>query len=186
MFTPPPQLKSGLFGARGPAAGPKLPGTAVGPKPKGPKGIRIEQRVGIQAPAEVIWQVIADLPAWELWNPVYTKAAGRIGIGETLQMTLALPGQSPQQIRPVVLDWVPNEQLHWRLTLAGGLVRTIRFIEIEALSETGCIVSNGELFQGMLAPTILRRVGRSVHRGFGQMNEALKLRAEAQWQAANG
>ena len=29
-------------------------------------------------------------------------------------MTLALPGQEPQQIRPTVLEWVPNEQLHWR------------------------------------------------------------------------
>jgi hypothetical protein len=182
-FTPPPQLKAGMFGTRGPKAGPQPTGVTPPAKPKGPGGIRIEQRIGIQAPAEVIWEVIYDLDRWHEWNPVYPKAVGTIGLGKTLDLTLALPGQPERQIQPVVLEWVPNEQLHWRLTLMGGLVKTIRYIEIDALSETGCIVNNGELFQGLLAKTALRQVGRAVHRGFAAMNEALKARAEQIWQA---
>ncbi|HVI34531.1 SRPBCC domain-containing protein [Phenylobacterium sp.] len=182
-FTPPPQMKAGMFGSRGPAAGPQLPGAPKPVKPKGPTGIRIEHRIGVQAPAEVIWDVLYDLERWHEWNPLYPRAVGQIRLGETLDMTLALPGQAERQIQPVVLEWVPNEQLHWRLTLMGGLMKSIRFIEIDALSEAGCIVNNGELFQGLLAKSALRQVGRSVHRGFGQMNEALKARAEAAWQA---
>jgi hypothetical protein len=180
-FTPPPPLKAGLFGARGPAAGPQLPGTQLGPKPKGPKGIRIEHRIGIQAPPEAIWAQIHDLRRWEHWNPLYPKAEGDIRIGGRLEMTLAVPGQAPRQIQPVVLDWVPNEQLHWKLSMLGGLMTTLRFIEIEQLTETGCIVNNGELFSGLLAPTVTKRLGRSVYRGFAAMNEALKTRAEAAW-----
>mgnify|MGYP001555638566 FL=1 len=100
-----------------------------------------------------------------------------------LDLTLALPGQAPMEIRPVVLDWVPNEQLHWKLRMVGGLVTTVRYIEIEAVSESGCIVSNGEYIGGLLGGAAVRRVGRSAYRGFLAMNEALKVRAEDLWQA---
>jgi hypothetical protein len=182
-IAPPPQLKAGLF-ARGSGTLKPPKATATGAPPaKAPKGVPIEHRIGIQAPAEVIWGLIYDLKSWEVWNPIYTKAAGDIRIGSTLEMTLELPGQAAQQIKPVVLEWVPNEQLHWRLSLAGGLVKTTRYIEIDQLAEESCIVSNGEYFAGLIGPSVARRLGGSVRRGFMAMNEALKARAEAQWHA---
>jgi hypothetical protein len=176
---PTPQLKAGLFGRGGgmPAASPGKP-AGPAPKPTGPKGLRIEHRIGIQAPAEVIWEVIRDLAAWSEWNPIYPRAAGEIRIGSTLDLVVALPGQPERSLQPVVLDWVPNEQLHWRLSMMGGFVRTIRYLEIEQLAEESCIVSNGEIFGGLMGPSVGRQVGRSVYRGFLAMNEALKDRAE--------
>jgi hypothetical protein len=44
--------------------------------------IKIEHRIGIAAPAEVIWEILADVPGWEAWNPLYTKASGVIRIGD--------------------------------------------------------------------------------------------------------
>jgi hypothetical protein len=177
-----PQLRAGLFG-RSPTL--KAPSTkpAGPPKPKPPPGLRIEHRIGIQAPAEVIWEAVSDLAAWAEWNPLYPRAAGEIRIGSTLSMTLAVPGQKPQEIAPTVLEWVPNEQLHWRLTMMGGLVKTIRFIEIEKLAEESCIVSNGEIFGGLVGPRAAKRMGNAIYRGFREMNEALKGRAEALWAA---
>jgi hypothetical protein len=180
---PPPQLKAGLF-ARGTGM-PKTPKpTSTGaPPPKPPAGLRIEHRVGIQAPAEVIWEVISDLESWSQWNTLYPKASGQIRIGAVLELTLALPGQAEQQIRPTVLEWVPNDQLHWRLTMLGGLVKTTRYFEIESLAEASCIVSNGELFAGLMGPRIGKRMARNIYRAFVSMDEALKARAEALWQA---
>lgn len=176
-MAPAPQLKAGLF-ARNPNAKPK--GAAPdAPKAAGPKGFAIEHRIGVQAPAETIWNIVRDLDRWADWNPTYPKAAGEIRIGATLAMTLALPGQQPRQIAPVVLEWVPNEQLHWKLSLMGGLVKTVRYIEIEQLAEASCIVSNGEIFGGWMGPSVAKSMGRAVHRGFREMNEALKARAEA-------
>ena len=177
-----PQLKAGPFGTRGgPRLGPQPTNTKL-PAPKAPSGLRIEHRIGVQAPAEVIWEVISDLKSWESWNALYPKASGEIHIGSVLDLTLALPGQPPQQIRPTVLEWVPNEQLHWRLTMLGGLVRTIRYFEIESLAAASCIVSNGEILGGLVGPRVGRRMGRNIHRGFTEMNEALKARAEMIWQ----
>jgi hypothetical protein len=80
------------------------------------------------------------------------------------------------------MEWVPNEQLHWKLTMMGGLVRTIRYLEIEALAEASCIVTNGEIFGGFLGPSVGKRMGRSVYRAFSDMDDALKARAELLWE----
>jgi hypothetical protein len=145
------------------------------------RGIKIEHRIGVKAPAETIWAVLADIEGWADWNPLYPKAQGALKIGSVLTLELALPDRKPQIIRPVILDWIPNEQIHWSLKALGGLVRTTRFLEIEKLTETGCIFSNGELFAGPLGPTAVRSLGRTARAGFAAMGEAVKARAEASW-----
>jgi hypothetical protein len=175
-----PQLKTG-FRQSGIRPG-KAPAPA--PAPRGPSGIKIEDRIGVQAPAEVIWEILANLSGWSDWNPLYPKVAGELRIGSRLTLTLALEGEADQEIQPVIVDWVPLDQIHWRLSVGGGLVRTIRYIEIETLTETGCIVSNGEIFSGLLAGMVVKPRRGRIRRGFLAMNEALKTRAEAAWRAA--
>ncbi len=142
---------------------------------------KIEHRLGIQAPAEQIWAVIVDVAGWEAWNPLYPKARGVIRIGAPLTLELALPGSPPRTIQPVVVDWVPNEQIHWKLNAVAGLVRTTRYFEIEVLTETGCVFSNGEVFEGLLGPTLGRRMRPALRSGFAAMGEAVKARVEARW-----
>lgn len=181
-----PELKSQPFG-RGGGMGPKtmsLKTEGKPPPPKAPSGFRVEDRIGINAPAEVIWEIVHDLPRWQDWNPTYTEASGTIRIGQILTLTLALPGQAPQQIQPKVLEWVPNEQLHWELKLLAGAIKTLRYIEIESLAPESCVVDNGELFRGLMGPSLGRRMRGPVRRGFRAMNEALKARAEETWRAA--
>ena len=151
------------------------------PPPKTHAGLRVEARIGIQAPAEVIWDILYDLDRWAEWNPTYPSATGQIRLGEVLSVTLALPGQPPQALKPKVLEWVPNAQLHWELRMMGGLIRTLRYIEIEPLANQACVVDNGEIFGGLMGPSLGNRMGRAVQRGFMAMNEALKARAEAEW-----
>jgi len=146
--------------------------------------VKIEHRIGVQAPPEAIWAVIAEIERWADWNPLYPKAEGKVRIGSPLTLELALPDRKPQTIRPVVIDWIPNEQIHWRLTALAGLVRATRFLEIEKLTETGCIFANGELFAGPLGDLAVRSLGRTIRRGFAAMGEAVKARAEAEWRAS--
>jgi hypothetical protein len=184
-----PDLKATPFQRSGAALGPKtlnLQTEGKPPPPKGPSGLRIEDRIGIQAPAEVIWEVVSDLAKWSEWNPTYPRAEGEIRIGSILSVDLLLPGQSTQELKPRVLDWVPNEQLHWELKLMGGLIKTLRYIEITPLAESGCVVDNGEFFGGLMGPSLGKRMRGPVRRGFLAMNEALKVRAEALWAARQG
>ncbi|HWF00325.1 MAG TPA: SRPBCC domain-containing protein [Caulobacteraceae bacterium] len=151
-----------------------------------PDAVKIEHRIGVRAPAEVIWTVISDIGRWSEWNPLYPKAAGVVRMGAQLDLELAVPGQQPRQIQPVILDWVPNEQIHWRLKMVSGLVSNTRYLEIEALTENGCIFSNGELFGGFLGPSVAKRMGRAIRQGFREMGEAVKARAERDWARQGG
>ena len=156
------------------------------PTLSGPSGLRIEHRIGIQAPAEVIWDILYDVERWAEWNPLYIQAAGQIRIGGQLDLTMVIGDEAPTVIHPVVLEWVPNDQIHWRLKMMGGLISTTRFLEIEVLDTAACIFSNGEIFGGLMGPSVGKRMGRKIYRGFLAMDEALKERAEAVWRSQGG
>ncbi len=141
--------------------------------------VKVEHRIGVQAAPETIWAQVADIAGWTAWNPLYPRASGVLRIGERLTLDVALPGQALRAIRPTVVDWIPNEQVIWRLTMLGGLIKSIRYIEIDQLAETSCILSNGEIFDGLLGPTLVRRLRGPLKAGFTAMGEALKARAEA-------
>jgi len=178
-ISPTPQLKASMFG-RMPVGGPKPKGAGL-PAPSGPRGVRIEHRIGVQTPPEVIWEILHDVDGWSRWNPLYLEASGRIRIGESLNLVVALPGMKPQPVRATVLEWVPNEQLHYRTVGMGGLVKGTRYVEIEQLAAESCIISNGEIMGGLLGPRLAGSLGGRVYKGMRLMNEALKETAEARW-----
>jgi len=140
---------------------------------------KVEHRIGVRASAETIWAVIADVERWPQWCALYPRAVGTIRIGGQLELDVALAGQPTRTIRPVVLDWVPNEQLHWRVKMLGGLVRTTRYFEIEQLVPGSSIFSNGELFGGLIGSQVARRLRGPLRDGFQAMGEAVRDLAEA-------
>ena len=142
-------------------------------------GFKIEHRIGVARPAAQVWAVLSDLSAWKDWNPMYPEISGRLLISAPLSVTEKV-GERSQTYAAVVSEWVPEKQIIWTRRSQAGLLRHVRYIEIEALSETGCIFANGELFDGYFAPLLIskgrRHALRTAHRGFC---EALKARVEA-------
>jgi len=141
----------------------------------------VEHRLGVQAPAEIVWEVVSDFETWHQWNPLYHKAEGQMKIGTTLTLEQHLPGQPATVIAPIVQDWVPYEQLHWRSSRMGGFVTAIRYLEIENMGPQNSTFSNGELFMGLLLRFISREERRQLRAAFTQMGEAVRDRAEAIW-----
>lgn len=148
--------------------------------------VKLEHRIGVQAPAEVIWESLIDVDSWAAWNPLYPRAAGKVRIGNALSLDLALPGHGVQSITPTILDWAPEDHIHWMTRSPMGLVTTIRYLEIEALTDHGCIFTNGEVFEGLLGRTYARRHRRALRAGFALLGEALQARAEAAWRERQG
>ena len=142
---------------------------------------KIEHRIGVGAPPAVVWELLKDLESWPSWNPIYTAVRGRLGYGEEVHLTVQLPDQPPTDTVATIIEWVPDEQIHWTTKGRYGLVRTTRYIEIDKLTEEACIFSNGELIQGFLAKSAGRKLARSMWKGFELMGEAVKARAEALW-----
>ena len=141
----------------------------------------VEHRIGVQAPAEIVWEVVSDFEGWAHWNPLYRRAEGVMRVGSTLVLEQHLPGQAPTMIQPIVQDWVPYEQLHWRSSRLGGFVTAIRYLEIENMGPANATFSNGELFMGLLLRFVGRDERRRLKAAFTAMGEAVRDRAEAIW-----
>ncbi len=148
-------------------------------------GIRIEHRLGVPAPPEVIWRVISDLEGWSGWNPLYVKAEGALRIGSQLSLTERIEGEH-RVIAPTVVDWVPDTQILWKLSEMGGLVRRLRYLEIEKLTDEGSIFSNGEDWSGRFARFAGRGRIRLLRRAYEAMGHAVRERAIALWREEGG
>jgi hypothetical protein len=142
---------------------------------------RIEHRIGIPAPAHAVWDVLKDLEGWGAWNPTYPRIEGQLRIGETLTVTETLPGFEPEITLPTVVDWVPEAQIIWRSAQSFGFLKRLRYFEIDALSDEGCIFASGEDWYGRPARYVTADRRRAMRAGFEAMSEALKARALAVW-----
>jgi hypothetical protein len=149
-------------------------------------GFYIEHRLGISAPPDVVWRFLGDVNSWSAWAPIYTRAEGALRIGETVILVQTLRGEADETITARVLDWAPAMQIHLAVRYYGGLVSTTRYFEIEQLSETGCVFSNGEMFRGPFAGFMPRSLRRALRVGFAALGEALKERAETAWRNEAG
>ena len=141
----------------------------------------VEHRTGVQAPAEILWEVISDFETWSAWNPIHPRIEAALRIGTPVSVDLVVDSQPAKTIEAVVQDWVPYEQLHWRSTRMRGLITTIRYLEIERMSDVGSTFSNGELFMGPLVRLVSRDERRRLRAAYTRMGEAVKTRAEALW-----
>ncbi len=139
---------------------------------------RVENRVGVKAPSDRIWEIIADLPSWGDWNPTFPQAEGIIAIGGVLTLTETIEGLHERPVRAAINDWVPYAQLIWS-ERRGFQFTSTRYIEIEELAPGSCIVANGEIFGGMFGEGFFNKNKRLLRRACEEMGEALRLRAEA-------
>jgi hypothetical protein len=98
-----------------------------------------------------------------------------------MALSQALDGEAPETLNARVIDWAPDLQIHLQVTYAGGLLRATRYMEIEKLTEEGCIFSHGERVSGFLAPFVPRRLRRAARQSFAAMSAALKAQAEQAW-----
>lgn len=148
------------------------------------KSFILEHRIGIQAPAETVWEIVSDLKAWPIWNPYYSLFDVELKIGAPATIVLALPDREAQTVKGAVIDWIPYEQVHIGVRFVGRWLQATRYIEIDAVSKEACILANGDYYFGPLARFMPRPLKAKVRRAFEHMNQLIKEKAEAAFQAA--
>ena len=103
----------------------------------------------MKAPPAVVWDVLADLPAYREWNPVVTIAEGRLEEGRRLALRLAPSGRIAYIVRPRVSRVVPERELRWRRRMP--LLTTEQLFELEAVPG-GTRLVHGQEAWGPLVP----------------------------------
>lgn len=140
-----------------------------------------ERRIEIDAPPELVWDFIADFEGWAEWNPLYVQTSGRAEPGERIRFAVKLEGLKPSKGSATIVTVNPPELLEYAMSNLGGLIKVRRYVAVEEVSPTRCIVVNGESMSGPAGALVYRAVGGKVAKGLEAMNEALRQMAERKW-----
>jgi hypothetical protein len=141
------------------------------------KELRAE--IEIQASAERVWQLLTDFAKFPEWNPFIRWAKGEAKTGARLEVHIQPSGASGMTFKPIVLKAEPNHELRWlgRL-LMPGLFDGEHIFTIETLGTARVRFTQREIFTGLLVPILANSLDTNTRRGFEEMNQALKVRAE--------
>lgn len=139
----------------------------------------IQASIDIAAPPEAVWRVLMDWGRYPDWNPMLKAITGQPRKGAKIKVSVASPvGTLP--IDAVVTQLVPNASITWHSQLPfKGLLDRDHTIEVAATPE-GSRLTQTQSFAGALSSPTATLGGGTVRDGFTRMNEALKLRVEAE------
>lgn len=140
----------------------------------------LQTEIAIEAPANVVWSILADLDHWSEWNPFLTQGSGVVATGSKLRVTFSPPGRKPMTMRPIVLAVAPQRELRWRgRWLMPGIFTGEHAFLLAPTSSGGTRFVQSERFTGILVPFFGKMLTGPTQQGFRAMNEALKKQAEA-------
>jgi hypothetical protein len=148
---------------------------------------QLHTEIEIDATSDQVWAILTDFTAYPAWNPFIKYIHGILQHGARLEVRIQPSGARGMSFRPSVLMVDAGRELRWLgcFLLPGVFDGEHRFV-IESLASGKVRFRQSEQFSGMLVPVFRGSLERDTKRGFEEMNQALKARAEAQYEPDNG
>ena len=138
----------------------------------------LTSQIEIDAPAETVWAILMDFPAYPEWNPFIRQISGRPEVGTRIEVRLQPPGGRGMTFKPTVLVADQGREFRWLgKLLVKGLFDGEHIFRIEPLGPDRVRFVQEEAFAGVLVPLLKGTLGQA-EQGFHAMNAALKQRAE--------
>jgi len=139
----------------------------------------IRSAIEIRAPLDAVWRILTDFSAYPEWNPHIRQVRGKPRVGGRLTIHSRPEGGRTVVLRPVVTVWSPPTEFRWRGTFVSQfLFRGEHGFKLEQLDPRRVRFHQDETFSGLLVPLYARLRLPKTRDGFGQVNEALRERAE--------
>jgi hypothetical protein len=135
--------------------------------------------IDIEAPAYLVWAILADFGTYQRWNPLIRGILGHPTTGATIEVRLRLPEGNDVSIRSTILRAREPRELRlldrWAVP---GMFSSERRFRIESLPAGGVRFHHGEQVNGIMAPLLAKRRQLRTESALDAMNTALKQRAE--------
>jgi hypothetical protein len=136
--------------------------------------------IEIDAPPERVWAILMDFDAYPDWNPFIRGIEGDARRDGKLKVRIQPSGGRAMTFNPTVLAAEPSKELRWLGHLGiSGLFDGEHRLALEALPDGRTRFRQEERFTGLLVPLFRKNLDKDTRRGFAEMNQALKARAEA-------
>ena len=138
----------------------------------------ITQSVEVDAPAAVVWDVIADLPRYGEWNPFVVAAVSSLKPGDAIDMRVKLGARVRPQ-REWIVSVQPGGGFAYDMTPVRLGLSSHRTHRIESRGEARSLYTSYFHLEGWLRHLVVLAARRQLEAGFGAMTAAIKVRAEA-------
>ena len=143
-------------------------------------GFVIDHDIEIKAPAEVVWQVLTDLPQYSEWNPFCLECESTLKPGDPIKMTVNLTGR-PQKVVEVMREYLPGQRFAYSMKpVPGGALSSLRSHDVTGSGAVTRYRSHFEL-NGWLRFLVLALFRDKLEKGFAAMTKAVGERAERLW-----
>jgi hypothetical protein len=140
----------------------------------------LHSEIEIHATKERVWRLLTDFERFPQWNPFIRQVNGQAEVGAKIEAHIQPSGARAMTFKPTILTADPNRELRWlgRL-IQPGLFDGEHVFTIETLAENRVRFTQREIYTGILVPLFAHSLDTDTLRGFNEMNQALKGRAEA-------
>lgn len=136
--------------------------------------------VRINAPRELVWEILTDLKQYPAWNPFTYKVESTLSIGDPVDLTVKMGMLGNKQQREIVCTVKKPEQLSWNMKLGmPWLLQAQRDQFLLEVDSNTCTYQTSDTFSGLLTPLVLALYESQIKKGFNSVAYALKIRAEA-------
>ena len=146
-----------------------------------PDNVVVGEKVEIDAPASVVWEVLVDLPRYSEWNPFCPAIESTLEMGAPVRMRLNSylePGTMVDNTE-FICAIEPEKLLSWELPYMEIWPYPARRDQIiESLGDERCRYHSTDAFYGDNGLHVMRFAGPWVKRAFDDTARALKQRAE--------
>jgi hypothetical protein len=137
----------------------------------------VQTQIEINAPAKAVRTVLYKFDDYPNWNPFIVKVDGSVAEGRDVTVTVKPVGKDQISGKTTIISLTDN-RLEWRGSLAvPGLFTGDHEFIIEELDGGRTLFRQNERMAGIIIPFFDFKPEKA---GFVAMNEALKLKAEAE------
>ena len=145
----------------------------------------IDKHLEINAPAEIVWDVITDLPRYGEWNPFMRECSSTFKPGDPIDMKVKIFAR-PQPQREWVLEFVPGKRFAYRMKpVPPGALSSFRSHDVESAGAARTRYRSFFQLSGWLMPVVRGLLGSRLEAGFAGMSEGIRTRAEKLWAERN-
>ncbi|WP_378732797.1 SRPBCC family protein [Nocardia brasiliensis] len=139
----------------------------------------IDATVEIDAPAELVWQVITDFPRYGEWNPFVSECRSSLVPGEPIDMLVHL-GPRPRRQREWIRSHTPGRELSYAMKpVPLGALHSLRSHTVTPLGDGRARYESHFELAGWLGPVVVALLGKRLQRGFASMTAGIKEQAES-------
>jgi len=141
--------------------------------------VDLEARIRIAAPAARAWEVLSDTGAYRDWNPFVTRFDGELRAGARVGVELSIPGRSPQQMRPRIVEVTPGSSFAWRGSVGPrGIFDGHHRFALLPVDDDASEFVQSERLSGLLVPMFKGMLAGPTPAAFAAFNDALRERVE--------